>query len=307
MHRAAKKGNTAKLEALLNAGAEVNIADVENRTALLEAASAGQAQAVRLLLKHGADVNARHKQGITALMAASLKGRTEVVRLLLAAGADLKAKCEFGQDALCYASQERYGAMAWRNRWKQGTPKHPETIQVLLDAGASPATSACFIDPDYMSKAPRSIAILPVQDLREPEERMLAPDLARELPEALEKEFKPRRYEILSAVEAREKLGIKANADSTQPIAATVACSSVGTDAILQLQLLGSHKSTSLITETTGVAATSCLTDCKSGSILWKDFGVYSEQRGFIVAKFVSGVRAIASEMVTQVPPRREE
>ena len=192
LRKAAKRGDLPKIEALLRSGTNVDTADKKGRTALIDAAAKGQTEAVKLLLQHGAkpntqdkegftslraasveghleiiralldagaDVNFRHKEALTALMVAATKGHTDAVRLLVSRGADLKAKSDFlGFDALCYASLEREaGTFRW-SRWKQGMPKYPETIQALLDAGASPST--CFIYPDYLKNAPGSFAIL---------------------------------------------------------------------------------------------------------------------------------------------------
>ncbi|MGH9838431.1 MAG: ankyrin repeat domain-containing protein [Blastocatellia bacterium] len=336
LREAARKGDLTKMETLLRNRVPVDSADKKGRTALIDAAAEGQTQAVKLLLQNGAkpdtqdekgftalraaageghseivqallgagaDVNFKHKEGITALMVAAVKGRTDVVRLLTSRGADLKAKADFlGFDALCYASLEREpGTFRW-SRWKQGMPKYPETVQALLDAGASPST--CYIDPNYLKNAPGSFAILPIQDLRTADEKKSALELPQKLAESLAKEFKPRKYEILTAAEAQKKLRAGANSDTEQTIEASMACSSLGTDGILQVQLLASEKLNLVIAKLSGVAVSASLTDCKSGRILWKDFDIYTESRGFILAAFVSGARIIAAAMVTKLPPR---
>jgi hypothetical protein len=263
----------------------------------------GHSETVQALLDGGADVNFKHKEGITALMAAAAKGRTDVVRLLTSHGADLKAKSDFlGFDALCHASLEREaGTFRW-TRSKQGMPKYPETIQALLDAGALPST--CFIDPSYLNNAPGSFAILPIQDLRTTEQKKKAPELDQKLAEALAKEFKPRKYKILTAIEVRRKLGEGATSDPERGIESSAACSALGTDGILQLQLLASGSRSFGIADVSAIAVSATLTHCRSNRILWKDFDVYSEHRGFIIARFVSGARLIAATMVTKLPPR---
>lgn len=338
LRKAAKKGDIAKIEALLNSGIGVDSADKKGRTALIDAAAEGQTEAVKLLLEHaarpniedkdgftalrvasvegrietvralldgGADVNFSHKESLTALMVAAAKGHTDVVRLLVSRGADLKAKSDFlGFDALCYASLEREaGTYRW-SRWKQGMPKYPETIQVLLDAGATPST--CFIDPGFMKNAPSSFSILPVQDLRTHEQKTKAPDLPEKLAEALAKEFKPRKYEILTAIDSQKKLGERAGS-SERAVEVGVACSTLGTDGVLQVQLLDSWKGSVGIADLSAIAVSATLTRCQSNRIIWKDFDVYSEHRGFIIARFVSGARLIAATMVTKLPPRPKE
>lgn len=334
---AAKKGDLTKMQALLQNGVNVDSANKKGRTALIEAAASGQTQAVKLLIQHGAklnaqdeegftalraasvagqtetvralldngaDVNFKHKEGLTALMVAAIKGRTEVVRLLVSHGADLKAKSDpFGLDALCYASLEREGG-GWRLK-TQGLPKYPETIQALLDAGASPST--CYIDPNYLKNVPGSFAILPIQDLRTIEEKKKAIELPQKLAEGLAKEFKRRKYKILTAIEVQKKLGGGDTSDPERAIDVSAACSALGTDGILQVQVLASHKKSFIIADASAIAVSATLTHCGSNRILWKDFDVYSEARGFILARFVSGASVIAYTMVTKIPPRPKQ
>src|SRR6185295_4303611 len=58
LHFAAEAGNADAINALLNAGADVNAKESENgQTPLIFAASAGNVDAMKALIKHGADVN----------------------------------------------------------------------------------------------------------------------------------------------------------------------------------------------------------------------------------------------------------
>ena len=84
---AAKKGDTVSIKALLEAGADVNTADVNGRTALIWAAQKGHTETSQALLEAGADVNAKGEDGYTALMYAANAGHTEIVELLKKAGA----------------------------------------------------------------------------------------------------------------------------------------------------------------------------------------------------------------------------
>jgi ankyrin repeat protein len=83
----AKKGDTAKVNALLNKGADVNAKDKDGKTALMAASEKGHTEIVKTLIDNGANVNAKSKIGSTALMLASLGGHTEIVQLLKKAGA----------------------------------------------------------------------------------------------------------------------------------------------------------------------------------------------------------------------------
>jgi hypothetical protein len=92
MH-AIHKNQEAAVEALLEAGARVNVVS-GNTTALIMAAGYGQTDIVRILLSHGADPKLAVRPGVTALAAAvggSLdidnytagKCQTDTVRMLL--------------------------------------------------------------------------------------------------------------------------------------------------------------------------------------------------------------------------------
>jgi ankyrin repeat protein len=66
---------------LLESGAEINAADDNGMTALMEAAAWGHTPMVRLLLAAGADSELRNKQGQTAWGLAALGNHTEVAEL----------------------------------------------------------------------------------------------------------------------------------------------------------------------------------------------------------------------------------
>jgi hypothetical protein len=63
---AAARGDTPRVEALLGAGAKLEIRDKRGRTPLLCAAAAGHADTVHALLAKGADPAARDREGLTA-------------------------------------------------------------------------------------------------------------------------------------------------------------------------------------------------------------------------------------------------
>ena len=109
---------TAQL--LLNAGAEKDLRDDDETTALMEAAFHGHTEIVQLLLQAGAGKDWWDAQGRTPLMMAAGKGNMEIARLLLQAGADKDLQGQYGQTALIYAA--RTG--------------NTEIAQLLLQAGA---------------------------------------------------------------------------------------------------------------------------------------------------------------------------
>ena len=72
---------------------------------LVEAAARGESDRVRALLDGGADIEARDKEGKTALMIAANRCRGQIVQLLLDSGADVNAKEKpSGETALCFAA-----------------------------------------------------------------------------------------------------------------------------------------------------------------------------------------------------------
>ena len=81
---AAEYGHSWCLQALIAAGADLNIKDHVDKTALMNAVERGKTDCVKLLVEVGADVNTKDSNH-TVLTAAVKKGRTDCVRLLIAA------------------------------------------------------------------------------------------------------------------------------------------------------------------------------------------------------------------------------
>ena len=123
---AADVGDTAKAEALLAAGANiettascVNVMERANasrmrpvdincggggRTPLHRAACNGHTTMVDMLLEKGANIEAKDTNGVTPLYWASHEGHTGTAEALLAKGADIEAKGNDGWTPLCRAS-----------------------------------------------------------------------------------------------------------------------------------------------------------------------------------------------------------
>ena len=104
--KAAGKGRTEVVKALLAQGADVNAKDKDNVTALIAAAAGGHAEIVKVLLAEGADVNVKGANGWTALMVAAFDGHAAIVETLLAQGADVNSKAKEGETALMLAATE---------------------------------------------------------------------------------------------------------------------------------------------------------------------------------------------------------
>lgn len=80
---AAVLGNTGIVRALLEHGADINAATVDNKqTALMYAASAGKRETLQLLLDRGADVHLLNGEGSTASLLALQRGYPDVAKLI---------------------------------------------------------------------------------------------------------------------------------------------------------------------------------------------------------------------------------
>lgn len=85
---AAKTGDSERMKALLEQGADVNQPNRNGGTAIMYAVLSGKTEPVSLLLEHHAHVDAVAKNGWTPLMIAAVKGYVEIARLLLKHGAE---------------------------------------------------------------------------------------------------------------------------------------------------------------------------------------------------------------------------
>ena len=117
------------IQALLNAGADVNARDQDGWTPLMWAAcGSNRTETVKTLVVSGADVNARGKRGETALMLAAEFNDSYMVRTLLENGADKRLKDKDGHDALWHAQNS-----TWRDRSNQhwAEEKEQESVRLL--------------------------------------------------------------------------------------------------------------------------------------------------------------------------------
>ena len=89
--KAAKEGDSDRVDILLAAGANPNAADNSGVTALIFAAQDGHAKVAKVLLDSGANPNATDNDGWTALMVSTVNEHAEIIKLLLDAGANPNA------------------------------------------------------------------------------------------------------------------------------------------------------------------------------------------------------------------------
>ena len=107
---AAKMGSTKAIELLRQKGADPNIVDNDNNTALAQASQFGQTEAIKALLKfENIDVNQANKYGETALMRAAEYGQLNVINALLEAeNIDINKKDNIGETAMSIAKSWKH-------------------------------------------------------------------------------------------------------------------------------------------------------------------------------------------------------
>ncbi len=88
---ATQAGDLERVQALLQAGANVDALDRYNQTALMHAAHRGDLPLVKLLIEHGANLEIRAKHNLSALDLARIGRHEPVVRTLIEAGAASRA------------------------------------------------------------------------------------------------------------------------------------------------------------------------------------------------------------------------
>ena len=104
---ASRYGQVDVARLLLEAGAQMDFRDCDDRAALMYAALCGHVDVARLLLESRAQIDQSGLGHGTALMDAACKGHAPVVQLLLEAGADKNKRDMFGQTALMHASNDK--------------------------------------------------------------------------------------------------------------------------------------------------------------------------------------------------------
>ncbi|MFM1897214.1 MAG: Phosphocholine transferase AnkX [Pseudomonadota bacterium] len=122
LHWASYHDHLDSARRLLEAGADVNATTDLGVTALWLAAENGSAVMVELLLQAGADPGIALRSGETPLVTAALTGNARVVSALLAAGADPNTILLRNQTALMWAANQQ----------------HAEVVKALLQYGADP-------------------------------------------------------------------------------------------------------------------------------------------------------------------------
>jgi ankyrin repeat protein len=106
-------GNKPTVEALLQAGADVNQQSRETMkvSALHSAAAARRPDIAALLLANGADPNLRAEANVTVFHEAAATGQIDLAEMLLKHGGDVNATDNSGKTPLAYAINSKKDAM----------------------------------------------------------------------------------------------------------------------------------------------------------------------------------------------------
>lgn len=108
----AESGDVDELVHVFVSGAHVNARNKHGTTALMRAASHGHARMVRALLERGADPNLARNDKFTALALAAFFGHTEVVRILIEHGAKTDTVTRCGASAQTWAIRRTFADAA---------------------------------------------------------------------------------------------------------------------------------------------------------------------------------------------------
>jgi ankyrin repeat protein len=92
--------NLEVVQALIQAGTDVNIKNNNGRTALMYTSDQNHLEVAQVLIEAGANVNIRDNEGNTALIWASYRNHLEVIKALIQAGTDVNIKNNYGKTAL---------------------------------------------------------------------------------------------------------------------------------------------------------------------------------------------------------------
>ena len=101
IHEAVVTGNLKMIQAHIESGSDLNERDSLSRsTPLITAATFGRPQIAQALIKAGAKIDLKNKDGSTALITAAFFCHTEIVETLLTHGADTQLRNNMGATAL---------------------------------------------------------------------------------------------------------------------------------------------------------------------------------------------------------------
>lgn len=136
IHTALTESTPARIQVLLDRGANIEARNARGATPLVTAATNGNLALVLLLLHQGADVEARDRDGNTALHEASLQSHLACVDALLTAGARTSIRNELGFTAL-HQAVRRFWETTGESRADR-VARQTAVIDRLIRSGADP-------------------------------------------------------------------------------------------------------------------------------------------------------------------------
>ncbi len=117
--------NMPAVQMLLDKNPNLEAEDVRGRTALFRAVEEGQDEVINVLLAHKAEVNHRASDGSTPVLAAVSYGKLPAIKALLAAGGNIETPDNGGKTPLIQAAE----GSAY-------TPNNVPFVQLLIEKGA---------------------------------------------------------------------------------------------------------------------------------------------------------------------------
>lgn len=108
---ASEAGDTAGVQQLLQAGAQINARDERGRTAVMAATHGNQVATVALLIDAGADIDQQDELLDNPFLYAGAEGLLEILKLTIAAGADTQLTNHYGGTALIPAAERGHVAV----------------------------------------------------------------------------------------------------------------------------------------------------------------------------------------------------
>lgn len=157
--QAASRGETNRVQSLLEQGAQINAQDAQGRTAVMAATYGNHVESVQALLNAGADVNLRDGMLNNPFLYAGAEGYLDILKLAWAAGADTTITNRFGGTTIIPASERGHvEAVQWLLEntdinvnhvnnlgWtalleaiilSDGGPRHQRIVELLIEHGA---------------------------------------------------------------------------------------------------------------------------------------------------------------------------
>ena len=157
--QAAEAGDTAAVQQLLQAGADLNGRDAQDRTPVMAATHGNRVDTVRALIEAGADINLRDNRSDNPFLYAGAEGLLEILRLTIDAKADTRLTNRFGGTALIPAAERGHvdivkelltrtdvdvnhvNNLGWTALLEaivlsDGGERHQQIVQLLVDHGA---------------------------------------------------------------------------------------------------------------------------------------------------------------------------